>query len=107
MSVDLGFFKNALRGDLHLVGPIKHIKNSSKSYSDTSKEEKFEVGDIVTFVFQNAKYEGVVTQKVTTSTLRVKVQKILDSKDANKNLLLRIGKEVTMGQSFFKKKEYI
>ena len=97
MSVDLGFFKNALRGDLHLVGPIKHVK----------KEEKFEVGDIVTFVFQNAKYEGVVTQKVTTSTLRVKVQKILDSKDANKNLLLRIGKEVTMGQSFFKKKEYI
>ena len=86
---------------------INYLKNSFKSYSDTSKEEKFEVGDIVTFVFQNAKYEGVVTQKVTTSTLRVKVQKILDSKDANKNLLLRIGKEVTMGQSFFKKKEYI
>jgi len=82
--------------------------NSMKGLlTSTTKQEKFEVGDVVTFVFQNAKYEGVVTQKVTNSTLKVKVQKILDSKDANKSLLFRIGAEVTMAQSFFKKKEYI
>ena len=75
--------------------------------TSTTKQEKFEIGDVVTFVFQNAKYEGVVIQKVTNSTLRVKVQKILDSKDANKNLLFRIGAEVNMHQSFFKKKEFI
>ncbi len=109
--IDVKYNTTVRVGKNILVG-IEHFKKEFKSYSATNekpatKEEKFEVGDIVTFVSQNAKYEGVVIQKVTNSTLRVKVQKILDSKDANKSLLYRIGAEVTMAQSFFKKKEYI
>jgi len=109
--IDVKYNTTVRVGKKILVG-IENFKKEFKSYSVTNekpatKEEKFEVGDIVTFVFQNAKYEGVVIQKVTNSTLRVKVQKILDSKDANKSLLFRIGAEVNMQQSFFKKKEYI
>jgi len=81
-----------------------YLKSAFKSYSDASsdvvdKEEDIKVGDTVTFEIQDNKYQGVVTEKVTTDTLRVKVEKTLEKK----NNYVEVGRFVTMNRIYLKR----
>jgi plastocyanin len=81
-----------------------YLKSAFKSYSDASsdvvdKEEDIKVGDTVTFEIQDNKYQGVVTEKVTNDTLRVKVEKTLEKK----NNYVEVGRFVTMNRIYLKR----
>ena len=81
-----------------------YLKSAFKSYSDASsdvvdKEEDIKVGDTVTFEIQDNKYQGVVTEKVTNDTLRVKVEKTLEKK----NNYVEVGQFVTMNRIYLKR----
>lgn len=81
-----------------------YLKSAFKSYSDASsdvvdKEEDIKVGDTVTFEIQDNKYQGVVTEKVTSDTLRVKVEKTLEKK----NNYVEVGRFVTMNRIYLKR----
>lgn len=81
-----------------------YLKSAFKSYNDASsdvvdKEEDIKVGDTVTFEIQDNKYQGVVTEKVTNDTLRVKVEKTLEKK----NNYVEVGRFVTMNRIYLKR----
>lgn len=81
-----------------------YLKSAFKSYNDASsdvvdKEEDIKVGDTVTFEIQDNKYQGVVTEKVTSDTLRVKVEKTLEKK----NNYVEVGRFVTMNRIYLKR----
>jgi hypothetical protein len=90
---------------ISIIKPIEiNLKSAFKSYSDASsdvvdKEEDIKVGDTVTFEIQDNKYQGVVTEKVTNDTLRVKVEKTLEKK----NNYVEVGRFVTMNRIYLKR----
>lgn len=75
------------------------ISTLKDSLTSTTKEEDIKVGDTVTFEIQDNKYQGVVTEKVTNDTLRVKVEKTLEKK----NNYVEVGRFVTMNRIYLKR----
>lgn len=75
------------------------ISTLKDSLTSTTKEEDIKVGDTVTFEIQDNKYQGVVTEKVTNDTLRVKVEKTLEKK----NNYVEVGQFVTMNRIHLKR----
>jgi len=101
--IDIKYITTVSVGKEIYIG-LKYFKNEFKSYNDTSsgvidKKEDINVGDTVTFEIQDNKYQGVVTEKVTTDTLRVKVEKTLEKK----NNYVEVGPFVTMNRIYLKR----